>query len=441
MPKSFYTIVEKYELQIECVAPFRVGSGENGSDEVLMHPVDMVPFVQASSLAGSFRDYYQSRFGKGEAEELFGNLSAEASSKIKFTDGFFVLNTLRMELRPHVKINRVTGTASAVETKGGKIESGQKFELEYVGTGSRFGFTIYVLADKSYKNQMVACLEALNSGEIQLGGHKSSGCGYMHVVEARYRKYDMQNAKDRRAWQSNEKATENLKLGTGSGEQRAFWITVSGRTASELLIKDLVPDGYGENTADSVNMKNAQGKYIIPGTSLKGSLRSQMERIADYKGLSYDLIDHIFGQADEKGGAIIGNLRVQDVCLQNDISSLRHRIHINKFTGGVMNQALFSEKAVAGKLEMKLSIIPDGEAKHKYAEPAMGLLLLALRDLGAKVYNLGSGYNIGRGYIDVKNIQVVTGSGEKVEFNFENGTIKGAKHLVAQWLSSLEAEV
>ena len=49
-------------------------SGEKAS--VLVHPVDNVPFIQASGISGAFRSFYQMIF-PGRVEDLFGAQSVE----------------------------------------------------------------------------------------------------------------------------------------------------------------------------------------------------------------------------------------------------------------------------------------------------------------------------------------------------------------------------
>ena len=85
-----------------------------------------------------------------------------------------------------------------------------------------------------------------------------------------------------------------------------------------------------------------------------------------------------------------------------------HRIHIDKFTGGVINGALFSEKPVAGKINIEISV--SSRKGQRDADRTCGLLLLALRDLAAGRFNLGSGFSVGKGFITVQSLTVTDGN-------------------------------
>ena len=455
---SVYTKVERFRIEAQCASPLHVGSFNGDRESVLVHPDRMVPFIQASSLCGVMRAYYEEMHTQSEADALFGSKNAELGSRIKFTDGFFQPETLRMEIRPRVAINDDTGTVDDSSVQGTSLRSGNKFELECIGAGSVFSFEITILSDTTYKEEILACLGAMDQDDIQFGGQKSNGFGFVHVVgPVKYIAYDMKNSEDLEAWLTDAAAAsvdwrnaegyitnkeinsafdegrgDNLKPQKPENGWMAYEIVIKGETDGELLIKDIAPEGVGEAMADAVNIRDAKGNYIIPGSSFKGVLRNRMEQIASYMDLDESVIRDAFGAASETGtGGCIGNLRVMDTVIQkkNDVDLLRTRIHIDKFTGGVMNQMLFRERNAAGKLEMHLKITEDrlrdhmpgkGETAGRVsqdghnADCTMGLLIFALRDLACEAYQIGSGYSIGKGYIKVESIEVTAKDGRKL---------------------------
>ena len=105
------------------------------------------------------------------------------------------------------------------------------------------------------------------------------------------------------------------------------------------------------------------------------------------------------------GGGKCGNIIFYDMVIgdrkQNYDRQSDYRIHIDKFTGGVMHGGLFSEKNTAGKLQLKIRIKDEN-----HPEKTCGLLILVLRDLAAGMYNLGSGYNVGKGFLKPGQIAV-----------------------------------
>ena len=135
--------------------------------------------------------------------KLLGS-SADGSytgSKVRISDAFFTGNVIDTELRPRVKINRETGTCQTVQTKGGQNWSGQKFEMESVAAGSEFTFKLYLYErEHEYEATIERILGALQAGNIQLGGQKSNGCGYVEFKELLKIDYDMTREKDRKLW-------------------------------------------------------------------------------------------------------------------------------------------------------------------------------------------------------------------------------------------------
>lgn len=402
-----YDTIVKYQVTAICMEPLHIGSAVGDRSEVLVHPVDDMPFVQASSIAGVFRNYFTKAYGEKEANELFGSAEREenglsAGSRIRFSDGCFLKGDqgIKLELRPRVKMDAESGTAA----------EGSKFNIEYIGAGAKMQFSIYVYGI-GYEEKIEDIFAAMDGQVIQFGGQKSNGCGYLEIEKLLYRSFDMKNETDRMLWireeELEEKEYEDRKsyLNQKSKYQNAYEIIVTGETEGELLVKSAVVTDYGKDSPDSMNMRNAKKEYIIPGSSFKGTIRSQMEMIAEYMGVS-DIIGETFGipeQRGQKGSS--GNIRFFDTVVgdveENDRMPISHRIHIDKFTGGVIQQGLFSEKNVAGKLSFRICI-----QDKNHPERTCGLLLMALRDLAIGTVNVGSGYNVGKGMIQVEQIHL-----------------------------------
>ena len=72
---NFYDKVIKYVVTAECTQPLRVGSVSGDTEEVLVHPTDGNPFIQASSISGVFRSYCDEVYGGKWTDSIFGKLS------------------------------------------------------------------------------------------------------------------------------------------------------------------------------------------------------------------------------------------------------------------------------------------------------------------------------------------------------------------------------
>ena len=184
-------------------------------------------------------------------------------------------------------------------------------------------------------------------------------------------------------------------------------------------------------------MQDASGNYIIPGSSIKGSVRSQIDRILSFKGLTEEVkasvLTDIFGDAKVNGRT--GNIRVHDTTIEVPKSGelpITNRIHIDKLTGGVMNSALFNEQKAYGNVEVCVEVL-----KKSNAERSCGYFLLALRDLAANLYNLGGGYSIGDGMIKTESIEIESEEGVAV-IDMLNGVIKDDKHIIDKCIKATE---
>ncbi len=405
-----YEKIIKYRVAACCTQPLHIGNAMGSKEEVLIHPADDLPFIQASSIAGACRDYFSKEYGEEAARQLFGTGETGCGSRICFTDGIFSGDRPVLELRPRLRIDRRTGSCSRSTIKGTVQQSGQKFQVEYIGAGAEFVCYIY-LYEESMVHETEQMLAAVHQGLVQFGGLKSSGCGFLKLQALGKKVFTMTQAQDRRAWAAEDElpaeAYEDILSGLRTDTRRgqAYEIFVSGQTEGSMLVKSIAIANAGGKTSFCTNLKNAAQEYIVPGSSFKGALRNQMEKIADYMGRQ-ELITDTFGYTkDLTGDGKSGNIVFYDTVVgkreENERMELSNRIHIDKFTGGVMDGGLFQEKNIAGELEFHISVKDQNDP-----DSTCGLLLLALRDLAIGLVNIGSGYAVGKGMITVERIVI-----------------------------------
>lgn len=447
-----YQKIIKYLVSAVCTQPLHIGSASGDKEEVLVHPADGMPFIQASSISGVLRQFYMQTHDKAQAEKFFGAIRFEAdanaldgASKIRFSDGRFCRENLILELRPRVKINPETGTCDASTKKGTNRQSGHKFNMEYIGAGAVFDFSIY-LYDDSFQAELEEVLSAVHQGTVQFGGQKSNGCGFMELKKLKRKTFDMTQRDDRIKWAYEEEITDDEYEDIFSDIKEsvittmAYEVTVTGSTEGELLVKSIAVQDYGKDAPDSMNIRNAAKEYIVPGSSLKGAVRSQMERIASYLDKA-DIINETFGKAgnssnESKSGNIIFYDTVVGNKKDNDMAKIKNRIHIDKFTGGVMHGGLFNEKNVSGKVEFHIVI-----NNRNHPDNTCGLLLLALRDMAIGVMSLGGGYNVGKGIISVDQIVIRDHiHGNKAEIEWKSGTITDGSGIIPRCVKAVQSK-
>jgi CRISPR/Cas system CSM-associated protein Csm3 (group 7 of RAMP superfamily) len=457
---ALYDQITKYVVHGKCKEPLHIGSAVGSREEVLIHPVDGQPFMQASSLAGAFRNCCQQLYGTQETEKLFGTSKGapeegDVGSRVRFCDGTFS-GPIHLELRPRVSIDRKTGTCASSQIKGTSIQSGHKFNVEYIGAGVQVQFVIYLYGGEK-REQFETLFASVQNHDIRFGGQKSNGCGCIQITKLQRKIFDMTVLEDRKSWvgeqELDDRNYEELDLSKIVIKQHrtAYKIEVKAQTESELLVKGIATDSFGENAPDAVNMRNANGKFIIPGSSLKGAMRSQMEKIANYLGVP-QVIENTFGKAgaDAERGQV-GNICFFDTVVEKPGSQkqkgqkpedqkpqtfCRHRIHIDKFTGGVMQGGLFYEQNVFGVVTLRISI-----DDRQNPDQSCGLLVLALRDLSVHMMNLGSGYNVGKGFLQVEKIRITncrTGDSAVIHPSRTSNAVEDQTGIITNCLQSLK---
>ena len=404
--------------------------------------------------------------------------------------------------RHGVGIDRTTGAAS----------DGALYEHEFLPRGTRFDIRITAegrdgekmrreqsdgipgpASSESVKELLEFVVDVLESGAVSLGGRTGSGQGTIQVIGPKLRRTggttdsDTLTAPadvlDTLIGQDEEGTPIPLELGGWSLEEPAHitinWWSPTGIFVAEdeNLTKqrkekaqetDPTADGVTEPLRDpSVPWDEAQ--LLIPGTSIRGALRSRASRIArtvlaaeaentktenkltpftshdvhDQIAAEPNLVRYMFGSTEYRGAVTVHD------CLSTERGKRIEVTHnaIDRWTGGVIDGGLFTEAVYLGTHWEPLMIDIDlrqllnnieaekGEAKSKpkeaekketeqddqkdsqqrehvyahYAHASYVLLGLVLAELSAGTLPLGSRSTRGLGQVVVSTI-VVRGS-------------------------------
>ena len=397
--------------------------------------------------------------------------------------------------RHGVGIDRTTGAAS----------DGALYEHEFLPRGTRFNIRITAegrdgeptvnkqsegipgpASSDTVKKLLEFIVDVLGSDAVSLGGRTGSGQGTLQLIEPKLRRSggtagtdtltapaDVLNAL---IGPDSEGTPVPLELGGWSLEKPArikiTWWSPTGifiaedekltkQRKEEAQKKDPTANGVTEPLRDpSVPWDEAQ--LLIPGTSIRGALRSRASRIArtvlasrdDFESLaSHDiheqiaaepnLVRYMFGSTEYRGAVTVHD------CLSTDRGKRIEVTHnaIDRWTGGVIDGGLFTEAVYLGTEWEPITIDIDlrqllsnieaekGEAKSKpkeaekketeqddqkdsqqrehvyahYARASYVLLGLVLAELSAGTLPLGSRSTRGLGQVVVSTI-VVRGS-------------------------------
>lgn len=426
-----------FRSELSNKTPLIIGSGESGIDvdsEVLKDSNDK-PFIPATSFVGKLRaELVNEGVSNNLIEKFFGNSKGDKSSQgiAKFSDIYCISDTTNIfSVRDGIKID---------SEKGITQETG-KYNYEVTDTGSRFILTIVAdITDNSeeMKNFLFTLKSILSENNLSLGAKTSAGFGKMTFSNSKFYHLDLSNSKHLIAWLKYDfsdswfEQFKHLSKSTIDGAvllktkyKRKFEINADFHIKSSLIIKD-----YNSNSqSDAVSIKN-DNKFVIPGSSLKGVIRSRSERIINTLNLnSSNILENLFGQkSDPKtNSGSKGKIVIQEAEVNNVIAELQNRIKIDRFTSGTIEGALFNSSPLWSdknstnlKLEIKITDPKEYE---------IGLILLVLKDLWLGDLAIGGEKNIGRGVL--QGLKAEIKDNDKIfklnsEFNADNEISKQA---------------
>ena len=412
------------------ISPLIIGSGEKGdqTDLLVLKDEEMHPYIPGTSFIGALKHWFADSVGKSAVNEkdlaLFygGDYENAPQSAFLVDDLYFKSGPKEIiSTRDGVKINPETGTA----------DKGAKYNYEIINAHTSFEFSAELTVRKGFPEDtfmkiLSTLLIALKEGKISFGAMTNKGFGKGKLRNVKVMNYDFENSKDVALWiLSKEKepiSPEDLMApypaNTGEFEVEGIF-----RVRKSLMIRSYSTD---INDPDMVNIKNynENGKLvpIIPGTSIKGTIRARMLRILR-------TLDHSITEEKEylkkflgyvstnnpKEQAYKSTLMINETEVHNGVTNItQHRTKIDRFTQGVIEGALFDEVPLWSDnntyVKINATINKFDETKKWQA----GLLLLAIKDLWNADLPIGGEKNVGRGRLIGKKVKIQNGEKEVI---------------------------
>ena len=268
--------------RLVCQTPIHVGGldSRSGSDLPLAVNGEGKFYVPGTSLAGPLRAWCAEVFTPEEADALWGPQDANAghASYVIVEDAVVEAGAIAPELRDGVGIDRYTGAAAD------KV----KFDREILPSGTELPFRLLFEEprdDKANGAAMLAALIlALQEGEVYLGAARSRGLGKVKLegLTILERKFDSRDG-ILASLRGTAQPSEQLEaLFTGWKDRRrqrpVIKIRIGWRPDSPMMVKSAV-DGMVVDALPLLGQKDGTLHFALPGSSIKGALRSQAERI------------------------------------------------------------------------------------------------------------------------------------------------------------------
>lgn len=447
MTETKYARRSLLRIILEAVTPLAVGSGEKSllTDSVVALDVNGLPYIPATSLAGVIRSFLPKSKGilelmgyptgkKGHGSELSVSEARLLDASGNVTDGYvdvmadpLLREYMSLPIRQHVRIN-----------DKGTHDGGGKFDNQVVYAGSRFCFEMeLVQQEKDDDSIRQHLLQVIAHQAFRLGGGTRDGLGKVKIVSAWHRSLDLTKKKEMELYLSKPSG-----LCLSAGWQGWEPVTdISGQASSTITYKlTLQPEdmfifgsGFGDDdakmtpvTEGKVVWQDGKGEMqkaqtLIPATSVKGALR---HRVAfHYNKLLRAYVENKQGKSCDENEAVKylygyvkgneqtrGRLLFSDVILPEMDTHILNHVRIDRFTGGAIEGALFSEKTNVGcGNEVEMEITYTGGEMAAEIEKALDN---AIKDIKNGMLPLGGSVNRGNGIFTGTCIKIKEGKEE-----------------------------
>ena len=417
--------VKKKILRIifETTSPLAIGSGYgvNTDNDVLVDSLGR-PFIPGSAMAGvilsriksvckdaSWHDY----FGYVENNTEIDGVPEIKESRLSFSDAILISDKNHITRRDFVALDSF---------KTAKV--GAKFDIEVVEPGIKFASTIeqdYLeYGDEDYIERI---LDILKSDDIAFGMKTSRGLGRVILKKAGTKEFDFSLEKDVMDWlrfDVGKIETEDVGFCSGGNKSLLLGLELQGgisiRRYTTKAAKDKtksVPDyeQLSEHFGDDVFP-------VMPGTSWAGAFIHQMKRNVPDSDMSKDKDGkdiYYFGYVNESTKQKQRSyVEFSETVIKGGIDKVMTRNAIDRFSGGTVGGALFTEKThYGGTTTLKITFRKLKNAD--YSDAFRRALASVVADLHAGFMAVGGSTSIGRGIFKVTSVNGVNFAGTSEE--------------------------
>lgn len=413
-----------YRVRGRLAAPLLAGSGEDlHTDMDAILDAQGNPYLPGSALAGALR--HAAVLDERQRQYLFGDEVWNASSGVfaGWRSRLFVydmcLQDARLRVRDGVRLN---------DWKAAQDQA--KYDYQIVEPGAEFIMRLQLIVRKDDEcdgqKPVSALLSAIQRGEVAVGAKTRRGLGRLTIDEVLRRDFDLRT--DYAAWldwdwEKDDAFAEAEAISLEEQSSTCYHcLRLPLQLKSTLLIRDYALPGQEEGQPDAGAKKvqsnaayaekqepdavplSANGHPVIPGSSWMGAIRARLAHILrqmtgkSWQDCQAQLAPAFGSWPKEQGEALRASaVTVAESTLRGGRAQLITRNAIDRFTGGTVDGALFTNQVqVGGDTELALRW-PAGGGDGISSEAICGLLLWALDDLQSGLLALGGETAVGRG--------------------------------------------
>lgn len=399
-----YRYIARIKLKAE--TPLFVGSGDASliTDSLVFKDNFGLPMIPGTSLSGVLRHSIEDNLGKSEKwNDLFGyqkpNGDDGRGSRLIVSSAYFVLGdrevvedldeATQIDKELLSKLNRLPTRQHVKITHKGVAEKGNLFDHEVLYKGAQFVFEIELKGTEGDKEDWELLIKKIKDPAFRIGQGTRNGFGSLEVKGIFEKSYNLNDKVDFEEYlnfspsfnsiqiEENENKTESKPADyTLELEPDDFFIFSEGFGDQEVDNKPVT-----EEIIEYVNGKiTFKEKTLIPGSSIKGAIAHRVayhynklneffadkinENLKDYLEENNKAVATIFGEKGvvkevdgkkinigQRGLLLIDDLYYDDI----DNNKIFNHVAIDRFTGGGIDGALFSEK-VSYKKDKKITL-------------------------------------------------------------------------------------
>lgn len=408
------------QADLRLTSPMIIGNGvNNNSDNDLLIGLDGNPFIPGTSLAGVIKSGMKDNtcISQTHMDLLMGKEGDDSrQSMVILNDSLLKEDEQKVEVvvRDGIEINEYTKTA----------KNKSKYNFEVLNPGVVFNFCMEILIRERFKElpvlQFVRDFVAFaESGDFRVGAKTNRGYGQLKIENIKCYEVDFFNNKkwatpadamkayiafdwsQLKTWEefitekknAREKDTEEELVPEISYRYPYTSITVPLAVESTLLIRNY----FLSNLDVDCEQLMVRDKAVIPGSAWAGCFRHKVKAFVEElsnKAIAKDMTKEIFGAEkdyDVPARSRVVFMEAEEIGDKKTSTKNVTRNKIDRFTGGVLKTALFSERIAVGgnyQLEVKLKDAKDYE---------IGLLLLAVQEIRHGLMAVGGTTSVGRG--------------------------------------------
>lgn len=421
-------IIQRFYIKgkLTVLSPLLLGSGEDErTDMDIIRDAEGKPFIPGTSLAGVLRHFLRNHLeGENHDEHsiiktLFGATEKDSTLSLLMISDMLLQESTghRVTVRDGLKIDYITRTVAEHRGKDDEPGGGAKYDYEVIEPGASFAVRMELVIRENNRPVMEEICDAaafllkhLEAGSLRVGAKTRRGMGQIRLKDTAILKLDMNLKEDVETWIDFDwqgwKFLPNLDtagLDTNTLTLTAptcFTLSACFTIPYSLLIRHYNVEPAEDDAAHLMS----NGKYVIPGTSWNGAIRqaiySQLHTLTGDKKRAEEILAGMFGtigpsvsvEKKEKT-AHASRVMIAESIIEKEQPMSYTRNKVDRYTGGVVDSALFSEKPVyRGTVNLQLTL-----KDPKVWE--IGVMLLALKDIATGIQPVGGAANIGRGIL------------------------------------------